>query len=123
MGNACFNSQLPINTSNNDNQAQQEKDMAASKSTPAFPMANSPQRSSSGSASNGRKKVVLGKGYGLLDWIMLGTKHPDLAGTGGVLRKITLDELARHNNESDAWTCIRGSESNCFLKLIVFQLD
>lgn len=114
MGNACVNSQLPINTSNTDNQ-QQQKQMATSKSTPAFPMANSPQRSSTGSASNGRKKVILGKGYGLLDWIMLGSKHPDLAGTGGVLRKVTADELARHNSESDAWTCIRGSESNCFL--------
>lgn len=54
------------------------------------------------------RRVRLGPGCGLLDWIRLTRNTKDIAGTGGVLLTVTDDELAKHCTEDDAWTCIRG---------------
>lgn len=54
------------------------------------------------------KKRKLGPGCGLLDWIRLCRKMKDLAGNGGVVRSITVEELGKHNTEEDAWTAING---------------
>ena len=56
--------------------------------------------------SGGKRK--LGPGCGLLDWIRLCRSKIDLAGNGGTPRPVTLEELAQHDKEDDAWTAIRG---------------
>ena len=43
-----------------------------------------------------------------MDWIRLGKSSQDLAGTGGIARPVTMEELSKHNTETDAWICIRG---------------
>lgn len=53
-----------------------------------------------------RKKIILGKGYSLMDWIRYTKETPDLAGNKGILRKITKDELAKHNKANDCWLAI-----------------
>ncbi len=59
------------------------------------------------SAKSGGKRK-LGPGCGLLDWIRLCRSKTDLTGNGGSPRPVTLEELAEHNKEDDAWTAIRG---------------
>ena len=54
------------------------------------------------------KRVHLGPGCGMLDWIRLCRNTPDMAGTGGVPKSVTEEELARHCTEDDAWTCYQG---------------
>jgi hypothetical protein len=58
--------------------------------------------------TDSRKKIVLGKGYSLMDWIRFTKETPDLAGNQGILRKITYEELAKHNKEDDCWLAIYG---------------
>jgi len=53
-----------------------------------------------------RRKVSLGKGYSLMDWIRYSKGTPNIAGNDGIQRKITLEELAKHNREDDCWTAI-----------------
>ena len=55
---------------------------------------------------SGKRK--LGPGCGLLDWIRLCRSKTDLAGNGGTPRPVSLEELAEHDMEDDAWTAIRG---------------
>lgn len=55
---------------------------------------------------NNRKKVNLGRGYSLMDWIRLTRTQPDLAGNNGVLKKITHEELAKHNRQDDCWLAL-----------------
>jgi cytochrome b involved in lipid metabolism len=62
--------------------------------------------SNSGKSELNRKKVILGPGYSLMDWIRLGRQTPDLAGTQGMLRMVTLEELAKHNKKNDCWLAI-----------------
>ena len=54
------------------------------------------------------RRVRLGPGCGLLDWIRLTRNTKDIAGTGGKLLTVTDEELEKHCTEDDAWTCIRG---------------
>lgn len=61
-------------------------------------------------SKGGKRKMA--PGCGLLDWIRLSRKNKDLAGTGGVKKPITPEELAKHCTEEDAWTAIRG-ENMC----------
>ena len=56
-----------------------------------------------------RKKVMLGKGFSLMDWIRLTKTTPDLAGNNGVLKRVTPEELVKHNKEDDCWLAIFGN--------------
>ncbi|XP_068137685.1 melanocortin-2 receptor accessory protein 2 isoform X3 [Hyperolius riggenbachi] len=47
-------------------------------------------------------------GRSLMDWIRLKSSGKDLTGLGGRLIEVTEEELAKHNQQSDCWTCIRG---------------
>jgi hypothetical protein len=55
-----------------------------------------------------RKKVSLGKGYSLMDWIRKTRDTPDLSGTRGVVRNVTHDELIKHDKVDDCWMVIYG---------------
>lgn len=71
----------------------------------------SPKNGSSSLAANktkSTKRVHLGPGCGMLDWIRLCRNTPDMAGNGGVPKSVTEEELARHCTEDDAWTCYQG---------------
>lgn len=57
------------------------------------------------SSELGRKKVVLGKGFSLMDWIRY-SKTPNIAGNNGIMRPISYDELSKHNTEDDCWMAI-----------------
>ena len=61
---------------------------------------------------NTRKKVTLGKGYSLMDWIKKTRDSVDLAGTNGIMKVVTHDELKKHNKIDDCWMVIYGSLSN-----------
>lgn len=47
-----------------------------------------------------------------MDWIRLGSSGEDLTGTNGLIRPITLQEVALHNKPNDAWIAIRGKVYN-----------
>lgn len=53
-------------------------------------------------------------GYSSSDWAQLARKDPDLAGLQGQppRRGITLEEVARHAGEEDAWMALRGRVYN-----------
>lgn len=57
---------------------------------------------------NPRNKVSLKPGRSLMDWIRLTNSSADLSGTGNRMRDISLEELAQHNKQNDAWLAIRG---------------
>ena len=59
-----------------------------------------------------RKKVSLGKGYSLMDWIRVTKENPNIAGNYGIMRKITPEELALHNKEDDCWLALFGKVYN-----------
>jgi len=66
-----------------------------------------------GGTDQGRKKVVLEKGYSLMDWIRYSKSTPNIAGNNGVLRKITYEELAQHDKPDDCWMAIFDKVYNC----------
>lgn len=47
-----------------------------------------------------------------MDWVRLGSSNYDLAGTKGVVRPISYEELAKHDKVGDAWLAIRGKVFN-----------
>lgn len=46
-----------------------------------------------------------------MDWVRLGSSC-DLAGTRGIVRPVSHDELSKHNTVDDAWLAIRGKVYN-----------
>ena len=50
-----------------------------------------------------KRKVPLRPGFSLGDWLKLNKSGKDLAGTGGQMLEVTMEEVARHNTEQDAW--------------------
>lgn len=59
-----------------------------------------------------RRKVILGRGYSLMDWIRVTKTTPDLAGNNGILQRVTYEELAKHNTEDDCWLALFGKLTN-----------
>lgn len=47
-----------------------------------------------------------------MDWVKLGSSSYDLAGTKGIIRPISYEELAKHNKIDDCWLAIRGKVYN-----------
>lgn len=73
---------------------------------------------------NPRNKVSLKPGRSLMDWIRLTNSSADLTGTGGGgHRDVTVQELARHNKQNDAWIAIRGLQnSNPIISLRIVSI-
>ena len=67
-----------------------------------------------------RKKVQLGKGYSLMDWIKKTRDTVDLAGTHGILRAVTYDELIKHDKIDDCWMVIYGNNLLIFSSSVFF---
>lgn len=61
---------------------------------------------------NPRNKCALKPGHSLMDWVRLGNSGCDLAGTKGIIKSVSCDELRRHNTRKDAWLAIRGKVYN-----------
>jgi len=59
-----------------------------------------------------RKKIALAPGHSQLDWMRLQKSGRDLAGTNGIIIKVTLDELKKHKSPDDIWLAIRGKVFN-----------
>jgi hypothetical protein len=55
-----------------------------------------------------RKIVDLDKNNTLLDWYRLCEDSTNLAGNHGIIRQISIDELAMHNKEEDCWIAVYG---------------
>lgn len=48
-----------------------------------------------------------------MDWMRLTRTHPDLAGLNGARpRKMTMEEVKKHNKPDDAWTVLHGKVYN-----------
>lgn len=47
-----------------------------------------------------------------MDWVRLGSSNYDLAGTKGIIRPISYEELAKHDKVDDGWLAIRGKVYN-----------
>ncbi|KAJ8026698.1 Cytochrome b5 reductase 4 [Holothuria leucospilota] len=84
-----------------------------------FPALGSQQRISpnvpagKGDTTKGRRKVGLSPGHSLMDWVrMANQKGRVLNGVNGNIIEVPDTELAKHNKEEDAWTCIRGKVYN-----------
>lgn len=65
-----------------------------------------------GPVAGKRPKVALKPGRSLMDWVRLGLSGRDLQGQGGRIRKVTMEELGKHNKEDDCWTLLRGKVYN-----------
>lgn len=88
---------------------------------------NSNSSNVSGNSSQselGRKKMVLGKGYSLMDWIRVSKGTPNIAGNHGILRPISYEELAKHNTEDDCWMAIYGNKKSQLVsfKCVILKL-
>lgn len=96
-----------ITTANNTNRKDKTKTMSTSNGANSLNV-NEEKKVLKTKETDSRKKIILGKGYSLMDWIRFTKETPDLAGNQGILRKITYEELAKHNKEDDCWLAIYG---------------
>ncbi|GAB1605537.1 cytochrome b5 reductase 4-like [Argonauta hians] len=79
------------------------------KSTLMPPTLNTPMTSE---IAVGRNKVALKQCRSLMDWIRLTRSGKDLTSVGGKVQNVSIEELAKHNKENDAWMAIRGKVYN-----------
>ena len=45
----------------------------------------------------------------MFDWTHYTQSAGDLTGVGGQLKRVSAEELAKHDTEEDAWTAVRGT--------------
>lgn len=71
------------------------------------------ERSPAPGGVNVRQKYAVKKGFSMLDWNLLSTRAPNLAGRGSPgMRVITKEELRQHKSEHDAWGVLNGRVYN-----------
>lgn len=75
-------------------------------------LAPSSQCTGGNATGSGRNRVALKPGHSLMDWIRKCAKAEDLAGTGGIPRRVTRQELALHNTVDDCWVAVNGKVYN-----------
>ena len=75
------------------------------------PKPGEPPPAAGSATGNPRNKVALKPGRSLMDWIRLGNSGQDLTGVKGQRLQVTMDELNKHNKETDAWMAVRGKLS------------
>eukprot|EP00011_Vannellida_sp_DIVA3-517-6-12_P014906 CAMPEP_0114622172 /NCGR_PEP_ID=MMETSP0168-20121206/9605_1 /TAXON_ID=95228 ORGANISM="Vannella sp., Strain DIVA3 517/6/12" /NCGR_SAMPLE_ID=MMETSP0168 /ASSEMBLY_ACC=CAM_ASM_000044 /LENGTH=132 /DNA_ID=CAMNT_0001833389 /DNA_START=157 /DNA_END=551 /DNA_ORIENTATION=+ len=51
-------------------------------------------------------------GHTLMDWNRLCMSGNDLAGTGGYVLQVTMEELKKHRSQDDAWMALDGKVFN-----------
>ena len=61
-----------------------------------------------GPVAGQRSKISLPPGRSLMDWVRLGLSGKDLQGQGGQIRKISMEELSKHDKKDDCWMLLRG---------------
>lgn len=57
-------------------------------------------------SETGRKKIILGKGFSLMDWIRYSKITPNIAGNNGIMSQISYEEMDKHSTKDDCWMAV-----------------